>query len=197
MPVYERPASSAQAWFARGDRVGYDPKAHAIVSTGDAPVRIFLWREGELSRAISFLPGYPDGSFGWAKVRPHFTERGRDAETLRRVCRYGRQRQAQGLRLLHGRARRSRRSDLAAPLRRVHDAAFDFSSLFVLELLRRRLERSERGEPPGGPRIRGVFIFNGGSLPTGTPTPGTPRLSCAAFPTGRARAWGAPSRCSR
>jgi pimeloyl-ACP methyl ester carboxylesterase len=40
--------------------------------------------------------------------------------------------------------------------------AFDFSSLVVLEHLRRRLERAERGDGPGGPEIRGVFIFNGG-----------------------------------
>ena len=45
--------------------------------------------------------------------------------------------------------------------------AFDFSSLVVLEHLRRRLERSERGEPPGGPDIRGVFIFNGGLFTDG------------------------------
>ena len=45
--------------------------------------------------------------------------------------------------------------------------AFDFSSLVVLEHLRRRLERSERGEPAGGPDIRGVFIFNGGLFTDG------------------------------
>src|SRR5260370_4267652 len=45
--------------------------------------------------------------------------------------------------------------------------AFDFSSLVVLEQLRRRLERSERGEPVGGPEIRGVYIFNGGLFPGG------------------------------
>jgi pimeloyl-ACP methyl ester carboxylesterase len=45
--------------------------------------------------------------------------------------------------------------------------AFDFSSLVVLEHLRRRLERSERGEPPDGPDIRGVFIFNGGLFTDG------------------------------
>ena len=28
-------------------------------------------REGELAHAVSFLPGFPDGSFGWAKVSPH------------------------------------------------------------------------------------------------------------------------------
>jgi pimeloyl-ACP methyl ester carboxylesterase len=45
--------------------------------------------------------------------------------------------------------------------------AFDFSSLVVLEHLRRRLERSRRGEPVGGPDIRGVFIFNGGLFTDG------------------------------
>jgi len=39
---------------------------------------------------------------------------------------------------------------------------FDFSSLVILEHLRRRLERLERGEPALGPEIRGVLIFNGG-----------------------------------
>jgi pimeloyl-ACP methyl ester carboxylesterase len=45
--------------------------------------------------------------------------------------------------------------------------AFDFSSLVVLEHLRRRLERSKRGEPAGVPGIRGVFIFNGGLFTNG------------------------------
>jgi len=62
---------SAQAWFARGERVGYDPKARAIVAAQDAALKTFLRREGEVSHAVTFLPGYPDGSFGWAKVRPH------------------------------------------------------------------------------------------------------------------------------
>ena len=45
--------------------------------------------------------------------------------------------------------------------------AFDFSSLVVLEHLRRRLERAERGQPAGGPPIRGVVIFNGGLFTDG------------------------------
>jgi pimeloyl-ACP methyl ester carboxylesterase len=45
--------------------------------------------------------------------------------------------------------------------------AFDFSSLVVLEHLRRRLDRTAQGKPPGGPEIRGVFIFNGGLFTDG------------------------------
>jgi hypothetical protein len=44
---------------------------------------------------------------------------------------------------------------------------FDFSSLVVLEHLRRRLERAADGLVRQGPRIRGVFIFNGGLFPDG------------------------------
>ena len=62
---------SAQAWFAGGEGVGYDLKARAIVAAQDAPLRIFLKREGNVAHAISFLRGFPDGSFGWAKVLPH------------------------------------------------------------------------------------------------------------------------------
>src|SRR5260370_41719569 len=69
--AYEDQISSAQAWLADGVRISYDSKARAIVAEGDAPLRIFLRREGDPAQAVSFLPGFPDGSFGWAKVRPH------------------------------------------------------------------------------------------------------------------------------
>ena len=45
--------------------------------------------------------------------------------------------------------------------------AFDFSSHVVLEHLRRRLQRAQRGKPAGGPDIHGVLIFNGGLFTDG------------------------------
>jgi pimeloyl-ACP methyl ester carboxylesterase len=65
------PTASTQAWVAGGGRVGYDPKARSIVAAQDAALKIFLRREGDVAHAVSFLPGFPDGSFGWAKVCPH------------------------------------------------------------------------------------------------------------------------------
>jgi len=44
------PTPSAQGWFAGGERVGYDPKARAIVAAQDAPLEILLRREGDLAR---------------------------------------------------------------------------------------------------------------------------------------------------
>src|SRR6266700_6552374 len=64
-------ALSAEAWFAGGRRIGYDPETHAIVAAQDAPLRIFLRQEGHSAQVVSFLPGFPDGSFGWSKVRRH------------------------------------------------------------------------------------------------------------------------------
>ena len=63
--------SSAQDWFARGERIGYDPNARAIARGQGAPLSVFLKREGDPAHTVSFLPGFPDGSFGWAKVLPH------------------------------------------------------------------------------------------------------------------------------
>src|ERR1700720_3224484 len=71
MADYAGATPSAQAWFAGGERVGYDPRARAVAAAQDTPLNIFLRREGDLAHAVSFLPGFPDGSFGWAKVLPH------------------------------------------------------------------------------------------------------------------------------
>jgi pimeloyl-ACP methyl ester carboxylesterase len=166
--VDERPASPAQAWFARGERVGYDPKAHAIVAARDAPLRIFLRREGEPSHAVSFLPGYPDGSFGWARVRPHLPNAAEMPKLFVEYVGMGDSDKPKDYAYST-----AERADLVEAIWRhlgvesTTLVAFDFSSLVVLELLRRRLERSKRGEPAGGPRIRGVFTFNGGLFADG------------------------------
>ncbi len=61
-------STSAQDWFAAGERLGYDPKARAIAAAQNAPLKIFASREGNLAHAVTFLPGFPDGSFGWAQA---------------------------------------------------------------------------------------------------------------------------------
>ena len=44
--VHTRRTPSAQAWFASGERVGYDPKARAIVTGQRAALKVFLKRQG-------------------------------------------------------------------------------------------------------------------------------------------------------
>jgi len=159
---------SAQAWFAVGERVGYDPKACAIVAAQDAPLKTFLKREGEVSHAVTFLPGYPDGSFGWAKVRPHLPNAAEMPKLFVEYVGMGDSDKPKDYAYST-----AERTDLVEALwcdlsvQSTTLVAFDFSSLVVLEHLRRRLERSERGQPAGGPAIRGVVIFNGGLFTDG------------------------------
>ncbi len=161
-------APSAQAWFAGGERVGYDPKARAIVAAQGAPLHVFLRREGDLAHAVSFLPGYPDGSFGWAKVLPHLPSATKMPKFFVEYVGMGDSDKPKDYTYST-----AERTDLVEAIWRDLSVqsttlvAFDFSSLVVLEHLRRRLERSERGAPAGGPDIRGVFIFNGGLFTDG------------------------------
>jgi pimeloyl-ACP methyl ester carboxylesterase len=162
------PAPSAQGWFAGGERIGYDPRARTLVAAQDAPLKIFLRREGELAHAVSFLPGFPDGSFGWAKVHPHLPNAPEMPKLFVEYVGMGDSDKPKDYAYST-----AERTDLVEAIwrdlsvRSTTLVAFDFSSLIVLEHLRRRLERAERGEPAGGPDIRGIFIFNGGLFTDG------------------------------
>jgi pimeloyl-ACP methyl ester carboxylesterase len=162
-----RGTPSAQAWFAGGERVGYDPRTRAV-TTPDAPLKIFLRREGHLAHAVTFLPGYPDGSFGWAKVLQHLPNAVEMPKLFVEYVGMGDSDKPKDYAYST-----AERTDLVEALWRAFNVqsstlvAFDFSSLVVLEHLRRRLERAERGDPVGGPAIKGVFIFNGGLFTDG------------------------------
>lgn len=159
---------AAQAWFAGGERVGYDAKAKAIVATEGPPLRVFLRREGDLAHAVSFLPGYPDGSFGWAKVYPYLPNATEMPKLFVEYVGMGDSDKPRDYAYST-----AERTDLVEAIwrdlgvRSTTLVAFDIGSLIVLEHLRRRLERSKRGEPADAPEIRGVFIFNGGLFTDG------------------------------
>jgi len=96
---------SAEAWFAGGERIGYDPRSGAIVASEDAPPKDFP-APGGGSCARRFLPAWISRRFiRVGESSTAFAERCRDAETIPRLCRHGRQRKAQRLPLFHGRAR--------------------------------------------------------------------------------------------
>ena len=166
--VDTRPIPSAEAWFACGERVGYDPEARSTIAAQYAPLEVFVRSEGDIAHAVTFLPGFPDGSFGWAKVWPHLPHAAEMPKLFFDYIGMGDSDKPKDY--VYSTAERT---DLVEAIWRDFSVqsttlvAFDFSSLVVLEHLRRRLERAERGEPTGGPEIRGAFIFNGGLFTDG------------------------------
>jgi pimeloyl-ACP methyl ester carboxylesterase len=190
--------SSAEAWFAGGRRIGYSPKAHAIVAAQDASLRVFLRREGNISHAVSFLPGFPDGSFGWSKVRPHLPNAAAMPKLFLDYVGMGDSDKPKDY--VYSTAERT---DLVEAIWRDSGiqsttlVALDFSSLVVLEHLRRRIERSERGEALGGPDIRGVSSSMADSSRMGTHTRGTRRPCCVGSLAAPGAEWDARLACSR
>ncbi|HLZ00824.1 MAG TPA: alpha/beta hydrolase [Bradyrhizobium sp.] len=155
------------AWYDGGERIPYDPTRRAIGGREGA-LRVFVRTEGDTSHAVSFLPGYPDGSIGWAKVLPHLPAASVMPKLFLDYVGMGDSDKPWDYAYST-----AERTDLIEAIwrdlnvRSTTLVAFDFSSLVVLEHLRRRLERAARGESEGGPEIRGVFIFNGGLFTDG------------------------------
>ncbi len=167
---------TAREWFARGHRVAYDRRANQILRLGDTSesrrnspdvVDVFHRIAKDVAPAddavwASFLPGWPDGSFGWAKVDRHLA-----GKTI-------------GPRLFveyvgHGESDKPddypygtmERADLVEAFWRAEGiastfiVAFDYSSIVVLELLSREQDRRDQGLEPTT-KIVGVLLINGG-----------------------------------
>jgi pimeloyl-ACP methyl ester carboxylesterase len=155
------------AWYESGERISYDPTLRAMGS-GVRSLRVFVRREGDVSHAVSFLPGFPDGSSAWATMLPHLPAASAMPKLFVDYVGMGDSDKPKDYPYST-----AERTDLVEAIWRHLSiqsttlVAFDFSSLVVLEHLRRRLERAERGKPAGGPEIRGVLIFNGGLFTDG------------------------------
>ena len=151
----------SEMWFKSGQRVGYDIRARAI----DPPAShsVFIRVDGDVTHAVTFLPGFPDGSIGWARVLPYLPDAATMPKLFVEYVGMGDSDKPRDYKYST-----AERTDLVEALWRHFGVssttliAFDFSSLVVLEHLVRRLELSS-----SGPAIRGVFIFNGGLFTDG------------------------------
>jgi hypothetical protein len=165
-PGRVRPA----AWFGGGTRRSYDAAAALLGATEDAVAggpQVFervapaAGGAGPAARWLSMLPGFPDGSYGWAQVdlalaggpgpRLYVEYLGQGDSDAPRGFPYS----------------TVSRADQVEAHWRAHDVrttfvvSFDYSSLVVLELLARRLDRRAEGRPEGT-RVDGVLLVNGG-----------------------------------
>lgn len=150
-----------ETWFKSGQRLGYNIRTHTIDPAGSHSV--FVRVDGDAKHAVTFLPGYPDGSIGWARLLPYLPDAATMPKLFVEYLGMGDSDKPRDYKYST-----SERTDLVEALWRHFGVssttliAFDFSSLVVLEHLARRLEQSS-----SGPKIRGVFIFNGGLFTDG------------------------------
>ena len=163
---------TAQEWFALGTRVAYDPTAKKIVPPGEAKdaadtVDVFQrvvkdGARGDEAVWTTLLPGFPDGSFGWAKVDRYL---GADGMAPKLYVEFvGQGDSDKPAKYPYS---TMERTDLveaiweAEGIRSSFVVTFDYSSLVALELLSRQQERLDRGADLGY-KIEGVLLINGG-----------------------------------
>jgi pimeloyl-ACP methyl ester carboxylesterase len=163
---------TARKWFSLGDRVQYDLRTKKIIPLSEADsspdiVNVFRRTSQDVDATqnsvwMSFLPGWPDGSYGWAKVNQHLID---EKTGPRLFVEY----------VGHGDSDKPasypygtmERADLveaqweAKGIKSTFIIAFDYSSIVALELLSRQLDRRDRGIPPTT-TIKSVLMINGG-----------------------------------
>lgn len=180
------PPMTAAEWFAEGRRIPYDPKSARIPTDEEATasrdgLRVFermVAADGDADRVwLTLLPGFPDGSYGWAPVDRLL---GDDLGPRLYVEPIG---QGDSDKPLDYPYSTFERADLVEALRRYHGVlrtvvvTFDYTSLALLELLRRQLERPGSHDT-GNVRITAALMVNGGFFADAHTHPwqGTPLL---------------------
>jgi pimeloyl-ACP methyl ester carboxylesterase len=206
-PWRDRALVTAADWFGGGQRIPYDPESARVLTEEEAvatpgALRVFE-RVAPAERDadtvwLTLLPGFPDGSYGWAQVdrmlgddlgpRLYVEPVGQGDSDKPRDYPYS----------------TVERADLIEALWRHHNVrrtvvvTFDYTSLALLELLRRQLER-HRPEPAtsrdtAGPVITAALMVNGGLFADAHSHPwrGTPLLRTPLGALGMRRAQRSP-----
>ena len=168
---------TANEWFGGGHRVPYDPIHRRILTAADdltTPHLMVFERVAGVDgvpdaldatgRWITMLPGYPDGSYGYAKVDALLEDADNELAPRLYLEYVGQGDSDKPREYAYSTIERADMVEAqwqAHGVRRTFVVTFDYSSLVVLELLARQQERIERGEPIAT-RIESVLIGNGG-----------------------------------
>jgi pimeloyl-ACP methyl ester carboxylesterase len=204
LPRPDQARVTAAEWFAGGQRIWYDPESARVLSEEEAAttpgdLRVFervATAEQDADEGtvwLTMLPGFPDGSYGWAQVdrmlgddlrpRLYVEPVGQGDSDKPRDYPYSTVERADLVQALwrhHG-------------VRRTVVVTFDYTSLALLELLRRQLERANSGDT-GRPAIVAVLMVNGGLFADAHTHPwqGTPLLRTPLGALGMRRAQRSP-----
>ncbi|HWG60769.1 MAG TPA: alpha/beta hydrolase [Streptosporangiaceae bacterium] len=162
------PLVTAAEWFAGGQRIPYDPQTAHLLTEQEAATNVRGLRIFERIAAteqdadddtvwLTMLPGFPDGSYGWARVdrllgdglgpRLYVEPVGQGDSDKPSDYRYSTIERADLIQALwrhHG-------------VRRTVVVTFDYTSLALLELLRRQLEGTMVT-----PTMTAALMINGG-----------------------------------
>lgn len=164
---------TADDWFAGGRRVRFDPQKKLIIKR-EEPGSLLVFERTFLPlgrnpnpdvRWLTMLPGFPDGSYGFAKVES-LLER-REMSTPRLYVEYVGQGDSEKPTKDY-KYSTIERADLveaqwrAHGIRRTVVVSFDYSSIVLLELLRRQQEN-----PSFPTKIEHVLMMNGGYFADG------------------------------
>jgi pimeloyl-ACP methyl ester carboxylesterase len=156
---------TAEEWFSVGERLPYAPE-RARFDEG-SPLRIFVRQAAGPGPSLTFLPGWPDGSFGWAKVDAELSRRSDAGRLFFDYVGHGDSDKPPGYPYST-----EERADLVEALWRARSVeetvvvAFDYSCIVTLELLARRIDREQRGEERST-AIRACLLANGGLFADG------------------------------
>ena len=169
LPRQREPRVTATEWFSGGQRVWYNPTSGQVLDEEEGvatpgALRIFervaAGGQGADVVWLTLLPGFPDGSYGWAQVDAILSDAVRPRLYVEPVG------QGDSDKPRDYRYSTIERADLVQAVWRHHDVratvvvTFDYTSLALLELLRRQLER---GMPESTqPVIRAALMVNGG-----------------------------------
>ena len=174
-PRQDQALVTAAEWFGGGQRIPYDPESARVLTEEEAAATTGVLRVFERVAAaerdadtvwLTLLPGFPDGSYGWAQVdgmlgddlgpRLYVEPAGQGDSDKPRDYLYSTVERANLVEALWRHHR----------VRRTVVVTFDYTSLALLELLRRQLEQRppERAttHDTARPVITAVFMVNGG-----------------------------------
>src|SRR5215471_13750428 len=193
---------TAVEWFAGGQRIPYDPESARVLTEEEAAaapgaLRVFerVAGPGHDPDAVwlTLLPGFPDGSYGWAQVDKMLGEGPGPRLYMEPVG------QGDSDKPRHYPYSTIERANLVEALWRHHDVrrtvvvTFDYTSLALLELLRRQLERANTGDTTN-PEVVAALMVNGGLFADmhTHPWQGTPLLRTPLGALGMRRAQRSP-----
>jgi len=165
----------AKDWFTAGARLPYDPVTKSVQGAIQPPPanslfvfnKLIVYPKQDPKSVISFLPGFPLGSYDWAKIDALIEEQHPLDRLYVEYIGQGESDKPENYPYST-----FERADLVEAIWRHHHidstfiVTFDYSSLVAMELLRRQQEKVDKGLKPATVITKVLFI-NGGYFPDG------------------------------